>query len=473
MEIIEKFSGKRPRGWFGPGLTQTFDTLDYLSAAGIEYIGDWVLDDEPVTLQDDAQAGGGAALQFRAARHRHDGAAAPSLRRDVSARPWNTSSGCTRNRAERAEDHGDRHASLSFGRAASHRSRRAASLRRSSAGLASRAGTARRFSTGIARNARDLDPMALSGPRPKWLTFDCYGTLIQWDEGLIEAVARILRRHGAAGINPQAVMHAYDGHEHKLEQTPPHRSFREVAGESLRLALDEFGLPSDAIDLALLTGGISHMPPFPEVVGALAALKQAGFGLCIISNTDDDIIAGNVAQLVNHRSGGHCPAGSILQAVAAHLRACAPRARRPRRGDRSYLRQSAARPRCGPRHRVSLCLGRSWHRARVTARLSAGRDRADTRSGAGLVQEPRVEVAARLLTRSSSGNSRIQASVIASAAIPPISTEGTAPIAAATAPARKSPSVPDVPVHIELTADTRPSISWGCASAPATGGSPR
>ncbi len=51
MDIIEKFSGRRPRGWFGPGLTQTFDTLDYLSEAGVEYIGDWVLDDEPVTLK--------------------------------------------------------------------------------------------------------------------------------------------------------------------------------------------------------------------------------------------------------------------------------------------------------------------------------------------------------------------------------------------------------------------------------------
>jgi peptidoglycan/xylan/chitin deacetylase (PgdA/CDA1 family) len=51
IEVIEKFSGKRPRGWFGPGLTQTFDTLDYLSEACIEYIGDWVLDDEPVTLK--------------------------------------------------------------------------------------------------------------------------------------------------------------------------------------------------------------------------------------------------------------------------------------------------------------------------------------------------------------------------------------------------------------------------------------
>jgi peptidoglycan/xylan/chitin deacetylase (PgdA/CDA1 family) len=51
MDVIEKFSGQRPRGWFGPGLTQTFDTLDYLSEAGVEYIGDWVLDDEPVTLK--------------------------------------------------------------------------------------------------------------------------------------------------------------------------------------------------------------------------------------------------------------------------------------------------------------------------------------------------------------------------------------------------------------------------------------
>jgi allantoinase len=51
IELIEKFSGTRPRGWFGPGLTQTLDTLDHLAEAGIEYIGDWVLDDEPVTLK--------------------------------------------------------------------------------------------------------------------------------------------------------------------------------------------------------------------------------------------------------------------------------------------------------------------------------------------------------------------------------------------------------------------------------------
>jgi allantoinase len=51
MDIIEKFAGKRPRGWFGPGLTQTFETLDLLAGAGVEYIGDMVLDDQPVTLK--------------------------------------------------------------------------------------------------------------------------------------------------------------------------------------------------------------------------------------------------------------------------------------------------------------------------------------------------------------------------------------------------------------------------------------
>ena len=48
MKVITSFSGTAPRGWFGPGLTQTYNTIDYLAEAGIEYIGDWVLDDQPV-----------------------------------------------------------------------------------------------------------------------------------------------------------------------------------------------------------------------------------------------------------------------------------------------------------------------------------------------------------------------------------------------------------------------------------------
>lgn len=142
--------------------------------------------------------------------------------------------------------------------------------------------------------------MPLSGSRPEWLTFDCYGTLIQWDEGLVAAVAAILARHGAGAVDPARLIAVYDAHEHALEQETPHRAFRDVAGTALQRAMRELGLGSDAEDIALLTSGISSMPPFPEVVATLAALKQAGFRLCIVSNTDDAIIAGNVAQLGGH-----------------------------------------------------------------------------------------------------------------------------------------------------------------------------
>ncbi len=50
LDTIAKFTGTRPIGWLGPGLTQTLDTPDILAAAGIKYIGDWVYDDEPTVI---------------------------------------------------------------------------------------------------------------------------------------------------------------------------------------------------------------------------------------------------------------------------------------------------------------------------------------------------------------------------------------------------------------------------------------
>lgn len=142
--------------------------------------------------------------------------------------------------------------------------------------------------------------MSLSGPRPRWLTFDCYGTLIQWDEGLAAAVEKILSRQAGATVDAATLIRIYDKYEHALEGEKPHRSFRDVAGIALGMAMEELGLSHASADIGILTGSISRMPPFPEVVAALGALKAQGFSLCIISNTDDDIIAGNVAQLGGH-----------------------------------------------------------------------------------------------------------------------------------------------------------------------------
>ena len=51
LDTIEQFTGKRAVGWLGPGLTQTLDTPEHLAAAGIEYIGDWVYDEEPTEIK--------------------------------------------------------------------------------------------------------------------------------------------------------------------------------------------------------------------------------------------------------------------------------------------------------------------------------------------------------------------------------------------------------------------------------------
>jgi peptidoglycan/xylan/chitin deacetylase (PgdA/CDA1 family) len=51
VKAIQDFTGKKPRGWESPGLTETFDTIDWLAEAGIEYVADWVLDDQPVEIK--------------------------------------------------------------------------------------------------------------------------------------------------------------------------------------------------------------------------------------------------------------------------------------------------------------------------------------------------------------------------------------------------------------------------------------
>jgi 2-haloacid dehalogenase len=85
--------------------------------------------------------------------------------------------------------------------------------------------------------------------------------------------------------------------EAELEGHNPHRLFKDVAGTGLKMATEELNLSYSPADSGIMTTSISKMPPFPEVIGALGVLKAQGSKLCIISNTDDAIIAGNVAQM--------------------------------------------------------------------------------------------------------------------------------------------------------------------------------
>jgi peptidoglycan/xylan/chitin deacetylase (PgdA/CDA1 family) len=54
VEMLTDFTGRPPRGWLGPGLTETWETLEYLAAEGIQYVCDWVADDQPYEIRTDA-----------------------------------------------------------------------------------------------------------------------------------------------------------------------------------------------------------------------------------------------------------------------------------------------------------------------------------------------------------------------------------------------------------------------------------
>jgi peptidoglycan/xylan/chitin deacetylase (PgdA/CDA1 family) len=54
IELIRDFTGKKPKGWLGPGLTETWETLDLLALEGIEYVSDWVNDDQPYEIRTEA-----------------------------------------------------------------------------------------------------------------------------------------------------------------------------------------------------------------------------------------------------------------------------------------------------------------------------------------------------------------------------------------------------------------------------------
>ena len=140
----------------------------------------------------------------------------------------------------------------------------------------------------------------LSGTRPAWLTFDCYGTLTQWDEGLVAVVSDILAGHGQSNPDVAAFLSIYDGYEHAAEQATPFRDFKTVSAEALERTMADLGLQFRTSDAEMLVSRIAAFPPFPEVSETLARFKAMGYRLCVISNTDDDLIAGNIGQMGGH-----------------------------------------------------------------------------------------------------------------------------------------------------------------------------
>ena len=120
------------------------------------------------------------------------------------------------------------------------------------------------------------------------LTFDTYGTLIDWEAGLLTAARPVLAAHGAAAGDEQ-FLERYAAHEAALE-AGPYMSYRQVLGRALQAVGADLGFAPSAAEVAAFSGSVAAWPAFPDSADALARLHTR-FRLAVITNCDDELFA--------------------------------------------------------------------------------------------------------------------------------------------------------------------------------------
>ena len=126
------------------------------------------------------------------------------------------------------------------------------------------------------------------------LTFDCYGTLIDWERGILAAARPILAGHGVA-LSDVALLQAYASAE-AAEESQPYQPYRQILRNVMRRLGAAHGFTPSPADLDALPDSLGQWPPFADTVAALERL-QTRFKLVILSNVDDDLFAETQAAL--------------------------------------------------------------------------------------------------------------------------------------------------------------------------------
>lgn len=121
------------------------------------------------------------------------------------------------------------------------------------------------------------------------ITFDCFGTLIDWERGAAKAFVDTARKEGVA-LDQASVISAYDSLE-RVVQADTYRRYRDVLPETAQRAASAVGWNLKKEKAGFLIASLPHWPPFNDTNPALERLAAAGCKLGILSNTDDDLLA--------------------------------------------------------------------------------------------------------------------------------------------------------------------------------------
>ena len=123
-----------------------------------------------------------------------------------------------------------------------------------------------------------------------FITFDCYGTLIDWETGIVDAFTRAAAFDGVT-VSPEAVIAAYGAVEPVVERER-YRPYRDVLAESAARVAHGLGWPLAWERAGFLAESLPSWKPFADTNAALTRLRDAGYKLGILSNIDDDLLRG-------------------------------------------------------------------------------------------------------------------------------------------------------------------------------------
>jgi 2-haloalkanoic acid dehalogenase type II len=132
----------------------------------------------------------------------------------------------------------------------------------------------------------------------KVATFDCYGTLVDWEGGAGAFLYSLCLRHGdPAPPSGRELRERWEAIQFEIVDGAAYRPYKQVLADSLRAWMNERGLAWDPAEGDALVRAMRSWQPFPDTLPALTRARAAGLRLAIVSNTDRDIIEHSLRQI--------------------------------------------------------------------------------------------------------------------------------------------------------------------------------
>jgi len=135
-----------------------------------------------------------------------------------------------------------------------------------------------------------------SAHAPKVITFDCYGTLVQWYEGLMDELNRALKVNYRTDVSAAQILGSFSTEARRATAEKPHRLHKDILRSGFCMAFRTHGVELHNDDLERVANSPMTMGPHPDVPDALRRFRE-NYELAVFTNSDDELIAPTIERI--------------------------------------------------------------------------------------------------------------------------------------------------------------------------------